>query len=130
MTTPETPGEAARVPDSEAAALLQSLEDLHARIAAIRPGLIVQAQFGDRIKPARGRRDYGSQTAADFPNVFEDGGTFRNHFDQGPQFDNVFDKYGDGWIDIHGIDVDKGLDVLPEQTIDLLRGRPQADAEG
>lgn len=115
--------------------LLDNLMEIHERIAEIRPGMIVSVQFGDRLKRPVGEvagfndsfddvfNDSFHDTFQDFDDAFNDA-SFRDYFPNGPHFDNVFDKAGDGWIDVHGIDLDLGgIEVVLPQIKELRQSK-------
>ena len=78
-----------REPDAEITALFETVQQLQERIAELRPDLIVKVDFGQRLRT--------------------DAVSFRDHFDKGPKFDNVFDKAGDGFINVHGVDLGREI---------------------
>lgn len=125
--TPTPPED--RDPDVED--LFGTVQELHNRLAEIRPNLLITVGIGRRIdaRVEFGGRGFGFNDSFDdvFTDAFHDAfhdfsdapfsdaPTFRDYFNNGPQFDNVFSKHGDGWIDVHGIDVaDLGVVVIPE----------------
>lgn len=77
--------------DPEIEALFQTVEQLHERIAAVRPDLIVRLDFGDRLKRP------GHRTGDDV--------SFRDQFSNGKDFTNSFAKEGDGFINVHTLDL-------------------------
>ncbi|MFF3332206.1 hypothetical protein ACFYWX_22020 [Streptomyces sp. NPDC002888] len=82
-----------RDPDIES--VFETIEQLHERIAELRPDLIFNISFGHRLKaPERNRKEPAPDEAR-----------FGDYFALSQSFDNVFDKAGDGFINIHSLPV-------------------------
>ncbi|HEX3860497.1 MAG TPA: hypothetical protein VHY35_02260 [Stellaceae bacterium] len=91
-------------------AVYAAIKDLHEKIAAIDPNLVIALSFGPRdrapqaidskIIAEKARTTLTSPGAGNLSHV-ED---FREHFPDGTHFSNVFSKTGDGFINVHGLE--------------------------
>ncbi|MEV6962442.1 hypothetical protein AB0M97_25285 [Streptomyces sp. NPDC051207] len=81
--------------DSDIESVFETIEQLHERVAELRPDLIFNITFGHRLKaPERPGKEPTPDEAR-----------FHDYFALSQSFDNVFAKAGDGFIDVHSLPV-------------------------
>jgi hypothetical protein len=110
--------------DPEFEHIFETVSELHDRIAKIRPDLIVSVQFGDKLNRSPG-------VSSDDDPPFPPGGPSFRDFENAPEkpFVNAFAKAGDGFINIHGIDLAGRVEVLPGINLKQIKSNTKPSGE-
>jgi hypothetical protein len=107
--------------DPELEHIFATVLELHERIAKIRPNLIVSLQFGDKL----------TRPTSDDDPPFPPGGPSFRDFANAPNepFVSAFAKAGDGFVNIHGIDLGGRVEVLPGINLKQIKAMTKPGGE-